>query len=257
MHAEEKNFIREAALYLENPSFLVRVTNVLGKPIESAINRLPQKARLKIAEVSNASLKKALSYATQSITRGGVSSDAAHVVMTGATGAVGGFFGLLALPVELPVTTIMMLRSIAAIADEYGHDIDDPYVQLDCLSVFSMGSPSKEDDSINSSYFASRVAMARFIEEAAHLLAKKTVKDISHPVLMRFVAAVAARFEVVITEKAAAQSVPIIGAVTGAVLNSSFTAHFNSVARYHFGLKSLEKQYGTEQIRNEYLKHHA
>jgi hypothetical protein len=257
MHAEEKKFIKEAALYLEHPSFLVRVTNVLGKPIESAINRLPEKARRKITEVSNSSLKKALGYATQSITRGGASSDSVHMLMTGASGAVGGFFGLMALPVELPVTTIMMLRSIAAIADEYGHDIDDPYVQLDCLSVFSMGSPSKDDDGINSSYFASRVAMARFIDEAAQMLAKKTVKDISHPVMMRFVTAVAARFKVVVTEKAAAQSVPILGAVTGAVLNSAFTSHFNSVARYHFGLKALEKQYGTEQIRSEYLKHHA
>lgn len=257
MQKKEKEFIKAAALYLENPSFLVRVTDLLGKPVELALNRLPQKARQKIAEVSNSSLKKALDYASKSITRGGISSDKGHMLLTGASGAVGGFFGLAALPIELPITTIMMLRSIAAIADEYGHDIDDPYVQMDCLSVFSMGSPSPADDNMTSSYFASRLAMARFIEEAAQMLAKKTAKDISQPVLMRFVAAVASRFEVVLTEKAAAQSIPIVGAVTGAIINSSFTAHFNSVARYHFGLKALEKQYGPEQIRKEYLKHHA
>ena len=257
MQNEEKIFIKEAALFLEHPSFLVRATNILGKPIESALNRLPEKAKIKIAKVSSASLSKALAYATQSISRGGTASDTGHMLLTGASGAIGGFFGLAALPFELPLTTVMMLRSIAAIADEFGFDLDDPYVQMDCLSVFSMGSPSPDDDSLNSSYFASRVAMARFIDEAAQFLAKKTAKDISHPVLMRFVAAVASRFEIVLTEKAAAQSIPIVGAVTGAILNSSFTSHFNSVARYHFGLKALEKRYGSELIRSEYMKHHA
>lgn len=253
---QDQEFVKQAALYLERPSFLVRVTDLIGRPLEAALARLPHKARIKLATVSQSSLSKALNYATQTIDKSSLKSrDLGHVFLAGASGAVGGFFGLAALPIELPLTTVMMLRSIASIANEYGHNIDDPYVQMDCLSVFSMGAPTKADDSINSAYFTSRVAMARMIEEAAQFLAKKTIKDVSHPVLARFISAVASRFEIVLTEKAAAQSVPVLGAVTGALINSAFMDHFNTVARYHFGLKALEKEYGMIQIRSEYLKY--
>ena len=42
-----------------------------------------------------------------------------------ASGAAGGAFGLATLPVELPVSTIIMLRSIAAIARNEGEEPSD------------------------------------------------------------------------------------------------------------------------------------
>lgn len=39
------------------------------------------------------------------------------------SGAVGGSFGLAALPIELPVSTIIMLRSIGDIARSEGEDL--------------------------------------------------------------------------------------------------------------------------------------
>jgi EcsC protein family len=58
---------------------------------------------------------------------------AAYVAgLSGVLGA-GGTFGLAALPVELPVSTTIMLRSIADIARSEGEDLSDPETALACV----------------------------------------------------------------------------------------------------------------------------
>lgn len=69
---------------------------------------------------------------------------------------------------------------------------------------------------------------------------------------MRFIAQVASRFGYVVTEKAAAQVVPFVGAVSGAVVNYAFIAHFQGIARGHFTVRRLERIYGKEAIGDEY-----
>jgi len=54
---------------------------------------------------------------------GGSSWDFLHKMFVATSGAVGGAFGLPALTVELPVSTITMLRSIADIARSEGEKI--------------------------------------------------------------------------------------------------------------------------------------
>ncbi|MCE9555951.1 MAG: EcsC family protein, partial [Planctomycetes bacterium] len=54
------------------------------------------------------------------------------------------------------------------------------------------------------------------------------------------------------TEKMIAQAIPILGAATGAAINVAFMGHFNRVARFHFGLRQLERQHGVEVIQNAY-----
>ena len=54
-------------------------------------------------------------------------------------GSAGGAFGLAALPFELPVSTIIMLRSIADIARSEGEDLSDPDTALSCVQVFALG----------------------------------------------------------------------------------------------------------------------
>lgn len=268
---KEVQFIKQAAQYLEQPSFIVRVTNALGKPLEAGMNLLPEKAQKSISAATKASLEKALAISIRTIpySKGGTFStgrensfwtDWVHTIATSATGAAGGFFGLAALPVELPASTMIMLRSIASIADDYGHDLEDVKVRLECLMVFAMGSPAETDDEMESVYFTSRVAMARILDEAAKWLVKKSSEEVakaisekSAPIVIRFIASVAARFEVVVTEKVLAQAIPIIGAVSGAVINGAFTDHFNAVAKYHFGLRALENQYGAEVVKQIYL----
>lgn len=54
-------------------------------------------------------------------------------------GAAGGAFGIASLPVELPFSTTIMLRSIADIARAEGLDLADPKTALACLEVFALG----------------------------------------------------------------------------------------------------------------------
>ena len=67
----------------------------------------------------------------------------------------------------------------------------------------------------------------------------------------RFIA-VASRFGVVMTQKVAAQALPVVGALGGAAVNYAFIEHFQEVARGHFTVRRLERVYGKNVVRAEY-----
>ena len=48
--------------------------------------------------------------------------------------------------VELPLSTTIMLRSIARIAQSEGEDLEDPATALACLQVFALGGHSGSDN---------------------------------------------------------------------------------------------------------------
>ena len=70
--------------------------------------------------------------------------------------------------------------------------------------------------------------------------------------LVRLISLIAARFGLVVSQKMAAQLVPVIGAMGGAAVNYAFVDHFQNVARGHFTVRRLERAYGAEAIRTEY-----
>ena len=72
------------------------------------------------------------------------------------------------------------------------------------------------------------------------------------PVLVRLLAQIASRFGVVVTQKLAAQAVPVIGALGGAAVNYAFIDHFQEVARAHFVVRRLERRYGEDAVRAAY-----
>jgi EcsC protein family/Resolvase, N terminal domain len=74
------------------------------------------------------------------------------------------------------------------------------------------------------------------------------------PVLVRLLAQIASRFGVVVTQKLAAQAVPLIGALGGAAVNYAFIDHFQEIARGHFTVRRLERRYGKEAVRTAYDK---
>jgi hypothetical protein len=178
-----------------------------------------------------------------------------HKVTTTALGGAGGLFGLVGAAAELPITTGVMFRSIAAIAGEFGEDLKDPASRLECLSVFSHGGPAPQDDAVGSAYLSTRAALAASLREAAEFMASTAGKGTvsTSPVLVRLLAAIAARFNVVVTNKLLSQSLPLLGAVTGAAVNLAFTDHFNEVARCHFGLRKLERLHGVQPVQDFYL----
>lgn len=88
-----------------------------------------------------------------------------HRALATASGAAGGTFGLAALPVELPVSTIIMLRSIADIARSEGEDLKDPATALACVKVFALGGRIGSTDASESGYFATRTVHAKTVTE--------------------------------------------------------------------------------------------
>jgi glycerate kinase len=68
------------------------------------------------------------------------------------------------------------------------------------------------------------------------------------PMLIKLINTIASRFGIVVSEKLAAQSIPLIGAAGGAAINLMFIDHFQDMAEGHFIVKRLEKKYGSEKI---------
>jgi hypothetical protein len=69
---------------------------------------------------------------------------------------------------------------------------------------------------------------------------------------VRLVALIAARFGIVVSEKAAAQAIPIIGAAGGAIINTVFIDHYQDMARGHFTVRRLERLHGVDAVRAAY-----
>jgi hypothetical protein len=69
------------------------------------------------------------------------------------------------------------------------------------------------------------------------------------------VAEIATRFGVVVTERSAASALPVLGALGGATVNMVFMNHFQRVARGHFSIRRLEREYGPNAVRKLYTAH--
>ncbi|TFH25490.1 MAG: EcsC family protein [Myxococcales bacterium] len=251
---EELLDLRYAKSLLEDPSLATKITGMLGIPIEKGFDLLPDGWRTRVSTAVRVSLERALDAAVFSIraSRERRSFDLAHKIAVGATGAAGGAFGLSALAIELPVSTSIMLRSVAAIAGSEGHDVTDLRTRLDCLEVFALGAPSAADDAAESGYFAARAALSQVVADAGRYVAQHGLAAKNAPALVRLISAIAGRFGIVVSEKAAAQAVPVIGAAGGALSNTLFIDHFQDVAHGHFIIRRLDRIHGEEAVRAEY-----
>jgi hypothetical protein len=146
-----------------------------------------------------------------------------------------------------------MLRSIADIARSEGEDLRAAESKLACLEVFALGGRSSTGNATESGYFAVRTALATAVSEAAQYISERGLAKEGAPVIARLIAQIASRFGVIVSEKAAAQAVPALGALGGALVNLAFIGHFQDMARGHFTIRRLERTYGKEVVRNAYL----
>jgi hypothetical protein len=246
--------LKAAKLRLEYPSLTAKVSDLIGKPIEAGLERLPPDWQEKVGDVTRAALFKGLDYAIRTMGKPEPkeSQDRLHQMLVAGTGALSGAAGLWAVAVELPVSTCLMLRSIADIARSEGHDISKLDIRLACLEVFALGSKSATDDASESGYWAVRLGLAAALPEAVAYIAKRGVIEESAPPVARFVAIIASRFSIVVTEETAAKAVPVVGAVSGGLINLLFMNHFQEMARGHFTIKRLEAKYGSELVQQKY-----
>jgi hypothetical protein len=250
---EDREALRSAVKSLEHPSLAARLTNIVGKPVELIGYALPAFASKAIASATSKGLEAALKVALRTLPRTPrAGSQFFHRALATASGAAGGTFGLAALPVELPVSTVIMLRSIADIAQSEGENLSSPEAVLSCVEVFALGGRAGSADASESGYFAVRGMLAKTVTEAARFVAERGVIKEGAPILLKFVTQVAARFGSVVTQKIAVQALQVFGALGGAAVNYAFIQHFQDIARGHFTVRRLERLYGEEKIRSEY-----
>ncbi|HYC38753.1 MAG TPA: EcsC family protein [Usitatibacter sp.] len=253
---EELEELRRAKALLENPGLAAKLSSALGSPIEKGMKMLPARWQKTVHGATEAALMKALDVAVKSLgeKRSIGSSDRLHKIAAAASGAAGGAFGIAAIGIELPVSTTLILRSIADIAAAEGENPRHIDTKLACLTVFALGSTKDQDDAAESGYFAARSALATAVSEAAKYLAEKGMSKSGGPALVRLIALIASRFGIVVSQKTAAQMIPVLGAAGGALINTLFIGHFQDMARGHFIVRRLEKVHGAEPVRIAYQK---
>ena len=253
MNKEDLQDLRYAKHVLENPGFAAKITDLLGRPIERGIEMLPTKWSKFIDKAVSNSLKKALDIAVKTIDFKVTSERKfAHKIAVATTGGIGGAFGLTTLAVELPISTGIMLRSIAKIAQANGEDLSDLSVRLSCIEVFAFGSNSKSDDATETGYYAVRAALAKTIADSAKYIAQKGIAEKGAPIITKFLMKISSRFGMVVSQKAVATAVPIVGGIGGATVNVLFIDHFQRIAEGHFIIRRLERKYGEDIVKHEY-----
>jgi hypothetical protein len=259
--AEDLATLRDACARLENPSLIVRLSSALGMPVESVARQITRRAPKALVDAVGEASRKGIEVAmfrTAQTLREGAGTAASPVLHTAAaatTGAVAGFFGLQTLVLELPVTTAIMFRSIVDIARAEGESPLDPGTLVSAMSVFAMGSGrSSRDDAAETSYYGVRLALGKAVTDAAKYVGAYGLGNRGAPALVRFVTAVSHRFGIVVSQKALAQTLPVIGALGGGLVNTIFISHFQDMARAHFSIRRLERRYGTEAVEAAYAE---
>jgi len=111
----------------------------------------------------------------------------------------------------------VILRAVADIARSEGEDLANPETALACLQVFALGGRAQTDNFTESSYFAVRGALAKTVTQATRYIAERGLLEEGAPIMALLAAQIASRFGIVVSQKVAAQAVPIIGAL-GALL---------------------------------------
>ncbi len=244
--AEALAELERAWLALERPSFAAQLSSILGTPLEQILRLLPADWSNRLRGAAEAAVVRAYDLAAATLDGGGPTG---HRLAAAASGALGGFFGLPALLLELPTTTILMMRAIADVARSKGEDPASPRTRLACVKVFALGGRTRADDYAELGYYELRLGLAwQFTRVPA--LEAGAAPALPQPIgLLR---AIGARFGVVVTDKAAAQAVPVLGAIAGAAVNALFMDHFLSVADGHFTVRRLERTFGRATVEAAY-----
>lgn len=247
--------LRWAYEHLEHPSLAARLSNLLAYPIEEGLSLLPKRWRKRLQHTAELSIRRSMAFAIASLPNAdrAPAHNWMHRFAAMGTGAAAGFFGPLTLLAELPFTTTLILRSIANIANSQGEDLSQAESQIACIQVFALGGRTREDEAADLGYYGMRVTLGLYFERDI-LEYAANVEGPHIPAAIDLMRAIAARFGVVITDKTAAQMVPVAGAVSGATLNLIFLHHYQNVAKGHFIVRRLERQHGIDHIKDEYQR---
>jgi hypothetical protein len=198
----------------------IQILNMVGEQAESLLDRLPANTRQRLGEATERALHGAMQAAHRSRDVFTETPGWWSRALSTAMGGMGGMGGLPTALAELPVTTTVLLRAIQDVAVEHGFDPAEPGVQYDCIQVFAAAGPLDHDDGSDLAFLTTRVAVTGKAVQA-------------------LIARVAPRLGAVLSQKLAAQTVPVLGAAAGAATNYIYTSYYQQMAHIHFGLRRL------------------
>lgn len=223
---------RAATDYLAARGRLMTAMEQAGRLVQMGINRLPPEVQKMAAERAREGLEFAFRTAILGLDPGTRPEKSGAYRLGGAlSGAMGGMGGLATTLAELPVTTGLIMRSVADIARGQGLDLNDPAVRAACVEVFAFGGPLEEDDDADIAFWATRLAG----QEMAQLMA-----------------AVVVRYAPNMMTKLGAQAVPLVGAAIGAGLNLVYMDFYQRMARVVFALQPIEQAEGRAAVRRRF-----
>lgn len=251
---EDEFTLRTAKHKMENIGRAMEGLNKMGSFIDGRIRLLPSKQQKWLQQVSFKVLEKVVATNLLSMKSDKVETpplNATYKAMVTSSGIIGGAFGATAFAIDLGLTTKFMMRSIMDIARSEGEDLTTLDTQLACLQVFALGGKTKHDESLDTGYFATRLALNAAVKGSTSKLVEGLLVGASAPML-RILGMVASRFSIQVSEKFVAQAVPVVGAIGGGAINLAFIRHFQSMAQAHFSIRRLERQYGQETIQEAY-----
>ena len=224
---------------------VVRVSELLASVVGSAAAmglrglRPPESVASRARVVAEAALRRAFDIAVLRMPGTGLRARfeaRTSRAAAAASGAVGGFAGMAGFLPDVTITTLLIMRRIAAIAREEGETTTDPGTRAACLEVFALGGAGADEpwnpgEPSELGYWGARLMMQ------------------GRPLVM-LLSEAAGTYGLRISQKFALQAVPLVGAAGGAMVNGAFMAHYEGLARAHFVIRRLERTYGAAAVRN-------
>ncbi len=259
--------LTEAKKDLEDVGLVMKGMNMFGGIIDKGVEFIPKKFQKILQDNINKLLQSLVNTNLHTMKKGKVfkkPSQKSYKALVTSTGALSGLFGsttgvgTFVFVADLTVATNFMMRSIMDIARSEGEDLYNIETQLNCLQVFAMGGNSKDDDSLDTVYYSGRIALDNAVKGASAYLTKNGIQGLNkilmnstNPLLKLF-SMITSRFTVQASEKFLAQAIPVAGAVGGGTINLLFINHFQKMAKAHFAIRRLEREYGREFIEEKY-----
>lgn len=220
-----------AQQYADANGLLMKLINLAAGKLESGLAVLPASTQKQLNDVIRLALNTSYEAAARtnvdtdsngivSRTVSKLSGDKAHKAAALATGAAGGLGGIGTTVVEIPVTISLIFRSVQNIAAQYDEDPTSLEVKLECIKVFGSGAISGDADGIDTGFVGAKIVITGGAAE-------------------KLIASVTPKFAAMMTNKLAAQTVPVLGAITGAGINYTFVDYYQQMAHVRFGLRKI------------------
>lgn len=261
---EDEILLIKAKQDMTNVTYLMKGFNYIGGKIEDGVELLPEKVQDFVFNKTTSILEQVVKVNLKTMQKGTPFKKPSKLVyktLVTTTGAASGFLGAgtpivgqAAFATDLALTTKFIMRSIMDIARGKGEDLHTLEAQFQCLQVLALGGDSKEDDGADTSYYASRIAIQTSINKASEMGMQgllTTLSSSANPLYKSF-SLIVSRFTSKVSEKVAAQLIPVVGGLTGGAINYTFISHFQKMAEAHFTIRSLERKYGIATIKEKY-----